>query len=404
MKEMKKTFSLFLIFCLLLPGIALADTIREQVNAPAHITDAFYSNTGKTTVQIDADVTVPQTDRVPMYFIRPRLFAPEEMTRAANILFGSREWTGSTEYFVQARTFYDGTQSTQYSTKLFTTEQGDGLYWPVGVSVLNVEGQTLSNGMMQQTFLRYSRWNEELLDASLPHYDVEGVSQLVTPADGRQPNGCGISMKEAKEQAETVVARIVPHMIYAGCGIKAENARQELHPGQYSTDIDFAGLREAWVFYFTPMYDLPCNFAVSGLATYNYSVRCREESLCIIIDDEGVQDLYWYQPYDIVGTLQEDCSLLPFDSVMQVAGSILPLTLASYEREGTGAKARITDIRLGYLRVMRPDQPDMLTLIPVWDFYGTVTFNGSFIQNWACHSWLTINAIDGTVIDRQYGY
>ncbi|MBR6861504.1 MAG: hypothetical protein IKM73_09300, partial [Acidaminococcaceae bacterium] len=63
-----------------------------------------------------------------------------------------------------------------------------------------------------------------------------------------------------------------------------------------------------------------------------------------------------------------------------------------------------TDIRLGYLRVMRPDQPDMLTLIPVWDFYGTVTFNGSFIQNWACHSWLTINAIDGTVIDRQYGY
>lgn len=129
------------------------------------------------------------------------------MTRAANILFGSREWTGFTEYFVQARTFYDGTQSTQYSTKLFTTEQGDSLYWPVGVSVLNVEGQTLSNGMMQQTFLRYSRWNEELLDASLPHYDVEGVSQLVTPADGRQPNGCGISMEEAKEQSEALISR-----------------------------------------------------------------------------------------------------------------------------------------------------------------------------------------------------
>ena len=393
----------FLFTLLLLCPAALAD-VQSQVNAPAHVTDIFQSNTGKTVVSVDADVAVPDAGKIPIYTVSPRLFAPEEMTRAANILFGSREWTGSTEYFVQARTFYDGTQSTQYSTKLFTTEQGDGLYWPVGVSVLNVEGQTLSNGMMQQTFLRYSRWNEELLDASLPHYDVEGVSQLVTPADGRQPNGCGISMEEAKEQAEAVVARIAPHMIYAGCGIKAENARQELHPGQYSTDIDFAGLREAWVFYFTPMYDLPCNFAVSGLATYNYSVRCREESLCIIIDDEGVQDLYWYQPYDIVGTLREDCSLLPFDSVMQVAGSILPLTLASYERDGDGARARVTDIRLGYLRVMRPDQPDMLTLIPVWDFYGTVTFNGSFIQNWACHSWLTINAIDGTVIDRQYGY
>ena len=389
---------------MLLRPAALADTVLEQVNAPAHITDVFYSNTGKTTVQIDADVTVPQLDRVPVYLITPRLFTAEEMTRAADILFDSREWTGSTEYFVQTRTFYDGTQSTQYSTQLFTVEQGEGLYWPVGVSVLNVEGQTLSNGMMQQTFLRYSRWNEELLDASLPHYDVEGVSQLVTPADGRQPNGCGISMAEAKGQAEAIVAQIAPHMVYAGCGIKTENARQSFHPGQYSTDIDFAGLREAWVFYFTPMYDLPCNFAVSGLATYNYSVRCREESLCIIIDDEGVQDLYWYQPYDIVGTLQENCSMLPFDSVMQVARSILPLTLASYERDGDGARARITDIRLGYLRVMQPDQPDTLTLIPVWDFYGTVTFNGSFVQNWACHSWLTINAIDGTVIDRDYGY
>jgi len=305
---------------------------------------------------------------------------------------------------VQTRTFYDGTQSTQYSTQLFTVEQGEGFYWPVGVSVLNVEGQTLSNGMMQQTFLRYSRWNEELLDASLPHYDVEGVSQLVTPADGRQPNGCGISMEEAKRQAEAIVAQIAPNMVYAGCGIKTENARQSFHPGQYSTDIDPAGLREAWVVYYTPMYGLPCNFAKSGLAIHNYSVRCQEESLCIIIDDEGVQDLYWYQPYDIVGTLQENCSLLPFDSVMQVARSILPLTLASYERDGDGARARITDIRLGYLRVMRPDQPDTLTLIPVWDFYGTVTFNGSFVQNWACHSWLIINAIDGTVIDRQYGY
>lgn len=394
----------FLLTLLLLCPAALADTVREQVNAPAHITDVFYSNTGKTTVQIDADVTVPQIDQVPVYLITPRLFTAEEMRRAANTLFGSREWTGSTEYFVQARVFYDGTQSTQYSTKLFTVEQGDGLYWPVSVSVLNVEGQTLSNGMMQQTFLRYSRWNEELLDASLPHYDVEGVSQLVTPADGRQPNGCSISMEDAKEQAEAIVARITPQMVYAGCGIKAENPRQSLHPGQYSTDIDPTGLREAWVFYYTPMYNLPCNFAVSGLATYNYSVRCREESLCIIIDDEGCQDLYWYQPYDIVGTIQEDCSLLPFDSVMQVAGSILPLTLASYEREGAGARAWITDIRLGYLRAMRPDQPDTLMLIPVWDFYGVVTFNGSYIQNWACHSCLTINAIDGTIIDRQYGY
>ena len=392
----------FLLALLLLCPAALAD-VQSQVKAPAHVTDTFQSNAGKTVVSIDADVTVPNVDKIPIYLVSPRLFTAEEMTRTANVLFGGRKWTGSTEYFTQSHTAYDGSTSTIYQASFGTVEEGDGLYFPVPVSVMNVQGYRLTNGMMQNTFIRYSRWNEQLLDTSLPHYDVEGATQLVTPTDGRQPNGCGISMEKAKEQAEAIVARIAPHMVYAGCGIKTENARESLHPGQYSTDVDPTGLREAWVFYYAPVYDLPCNFAKSGLADYNYSVSCREESLCVIIDDEGIQDLYWYQPYDIVDTLQEDCSLLPFDSIMQVARSILPLTLVSYEREGTGAKARITDIRLGYLRVMRPDQPDTLTLIPVWDFYGSVTFNGSYVQNWACHSWLTINAIDGTIIDRQYG-
>ena len=393
----------FLLALLLLCPAALAD-VQSQVKVPAHVTDTFQSNAGKTVVSIDADVTVPNVDKIPIYLVSPRLFNAEEMTRTADVLLGKGKWTGSTEYFTQSHTAYDGSVSTIYQASFGTVEEGDGLYFPVPVSVMNVQGYRLTNGMMQNTFIRYSRWNEQLLDTSLPHYDVEGATQLVTPTDGRQPNGCGISMEKAKEQAEAIVAWIAPHMVYAGCGIKTENARESLHPGQYSTDVDPTGLREAWVFYYAPVYDLPCNFAKSGLADYNYSVSCREESLCVIIDDEGIQDLYWYQPYDIVDTLQEDCSLLPFDSIMQVARSILPLTLVSYEREGTGAKARITDIRLGYLRVMQPDQPDTLTLIPVWDFYGTVTFIGGYVQNWACHSWLTINAIDGTVIDRQYGY
>ena len=398
-----KRLLVFALVCALLCPAALAD-VQSQVNAPAHVTDTFQSNTGKTVVSIDADVTVPNVDKIPIYLISPRLFSAEEMTRAAEDLFGEREWAGSTEYSTQSHTAYDGSTSIIYQAWFGTVEEGNGIYFPVSVSIMRVQGYQLTNGMMQNTFIRYSRWNEELQDTSLPHYNVDGSSKLVAPADGRLPDGCSISMEEAQEHAGAIVAQIASHMVYAGCGIKAENARQSLHPGQYSTDIDPTGLREAWVFYYTPMYDLPCNFAVSGLAIDNYSVRCQEESLCVIIDDEGLQDLYWYQPYDIVETLQENCSLLPFDSVMQVARNILPLTLASYEREGTGARAWITDIRLGYLRVMRPNQPDTLTLIPVWDFYGTVTTSGSSVQNWACHSWLTINATDGTVIDRSYGY
>lgn len=397
-----KRLLVFALICALLCPAALAD-VQSQVSAPAHATDTFLSNTGKTVITIDADVTVPTMDKIPIYLVSPRLFTAEEMTRAADVLLGKGKWTGSAGYSEQNSTGFDGAVRTHYLAELDTIEQTEGLYWPVAVSVVRVQAQRLANGMMHETFLRYSRWNGEAADATHARYNVEDGS-IVSPADGRGPNRCAITLEEAKAQADVIAAQIAPHMAYAGCGIKHECIQDTVRPGQYSAVLNTEGLREAWVFYYAPVYDLPCNFAKSGLADYNYSVSCREESLCVIIDDEGIQDLYWYQPYDIVDTLQEDCSLLPFDSIMQVARSILPLTLVSYEREGTGAKARITDIRLGYLRVMRPDQPDTLTLIPVWDFYGSVTFNGSYVQNWACHSWLTINAIDGTVIDRQYGY
>lgn len=61
------------------------------------------------------------------------------------------------------------------------------------------------------------------------------------------------------------------------------------------------------------------------------------------------------------------------------------------------------------MRVLSRNQPDVCELIPVWDFIGRVymdnTATGRHVEHsWAQNSLLTINAIDGTVIDRSYGY
>lgn len=53
----------------------------------------------------------------------------------------------------------------------------------------------------------------------------------------------------------------------------------------------------------------------------------------------------------------------------------------------------VSKITLGYMRVRSMNAPDTYELIPVWDF-----FEGEF------DSLLTVNAIDGTIIDRDYGY
>ena len=78
----------------------------------------------------------------------------------------------------------------------------------------------------------------------------------------------------------------------------------------------------------------------------------------------------------------------------------------------------ITKIVLGYARVKMSDSNTYI-LVPVWDFFGTYeAINNGDKQNPNrneysqqmdntqnfMHSFLTINAVDGSVIDRSLGY
>ena len=72
----------------------------------------------------------------------------------------------------------------------------------------------------------------------------------------------------------------------------------------------------------------------------------------------------------------------------------------------------IDRIVLGYARIYEPST-DAHTgiLIPVWDFFGSMTseseYNGETESNTSKdpnESFLTINAVDGSIIDRNLGY
>ena len=91
---MKRILSIILTLSLLLPGIALAD-VQGQVNAPAHVQETLASKTGETTIEINADVSVPQADRVPIYQVQPRIFTEKEALAIGKEAFGSRAYTGN---------------------------------------------------------------------------------------------------------------------------------------------------------------------------------------------------------------------------------------------------------------------------------------------------------------------
>ena len=77
---MKRIFALLLVLTLFCPS-ALAETIRQQVNTPESLQDTFTSNTGRMTIDIKADVIVPDISTLYEIDVTPRLFNDEELSR-----------------------------------------------------------------------------------------------------------------------------------------------------------------------------------------------------------------------------------------------------------------------------------------------------------------------------------
>jgi hypothetical protein len=116
------------------------------------------------------------------------------------------------------------------------------------------------------------------------------------------------------------------------------------------------------------------------------------EELNFIVTDEGVVQLEMLNPLNIDETVTEYTKMKDFESIMDIFRRMILIVYANVP-EGEVRKIRIERIELGLMRVLEPDSLDSGVIIPVWDFYGP-----------SGETYLTINAIDGSTIDRTAGY
>ncbi len=127
------------------------------------------------------------------------------------------------------------------------------------------------------------------------------------------------------------------------------------------------------------------------------------ESVEFYVNQDGLQKAVIRNLYEIEETLADNIELLTFPEIMEIFGQAMPLYLS----ENTD-KVTIDRITLGYARIYDPGMDSTVgLLVPVWDFFGTNKFTvdgESRTQDDPAHSLLTINAADGTVISRDYGY
>jgi hypothetical protein len=344
-------------------------------------------------VEVDASVTIPQ-DNMPIVRVHGVNFTQETVDRFWDILIGDT-------------TMYDLFDDAQKETNATLKTRDDG------VTILNVieypKGEWWKTDGKQFFVLNnretpYGKGKPLNYDATL-HYRYactdeaffEDALDRQTIVDrARMPEGVNLNMTPdgAMRQAAEWIERL--HIPFTPIQVKA--VRNEAKQDAYLVE---------------------CSRVVNGVPTAvmdgysrldpktSVTVDWYYESFKILLSDDGLLALQWESPIEEEDTVVENSSLLPFDKVMDVFRTMMPIRYAASYEDRSEVYA-IGDIRLELVRVLEQNVQNSGLLVPVWCFYGTnreEAKNGSNYQGVEIYGcWLMINAIDGSIIDPQKGY
>ena len=147
------------------------------------------------------------------------------------------------------------------------------------------------------------------------------------------------------------------------------------------------------------------------------------ENILLDVGKDGVLCFAWTAPSTQPVVQQAQSTLLPFEEIAAIADTMLPeviqgpdgrvlVEVDQYNGFETRMDVDITKVSLSLMRI-RDKGSLQGTIVPVWDFWGTSDWydaepNAYGYQekgmNYEYQPMLTLNAVDGTVVDRQLGY
>ena len=141
-----------------------------------------------------------------------------------------------------------------------------------------------------------------------------------------------------------------------------------------------------------------------------------KENIQIVMGKGGLLSFVWTAPTTTPVVKQEQSALLPFEEIASIADTMLPVVVVGPKETNlteidkingieTKMDVEITKVSLTLMRI-RDKGSLQGTIVPVWDFWGTWTWYDADKQpeSYTTQPMLTLNAIDGSVVDRQLGY
>ncbi len=421
-------------------AILSTDAPTESLNEAADWIEEFFTSDSNVKVVVNAIVETPEVKELPVISCVPRYFALTEINTAIKALYGDAPLYDNSlsdkeyleELIITAKQDLESLKNTGEYAK-----REDGSVFPVydaeeeisfvedqlkqledDYSKVTDESAVITEISMNEPYegsqvvnvrdnqtppMQFYAFNDKNVNDAAMEYEITGSNYVVTSI--LQPSEqleIGISREDAEKEALRVIT---------SCGISESKVMS-------AGKTEVAG-KPSYVFSIGRLVDgVPCMPITSYLGTQalgvdgqEYREPWKQENIQVVVSENGVIGFLWECPPEILNTVNENVKIKPYDEIKEMAKTQLQRTLSSDEFSMSQNKEKTVNINkvvLNMMRIAEKDSPDKYYYLPVWDFLGNVigdekVSDGDTVSTTET-SFLTINAIDGSVVDRGLGY
>ncbi len=131
-----------------------------------------------------------------------------------------------------------------------------------------------------------------------------------------------------------------------------------------------------------------------------YALPHEPEIIRVITDGKTVYSFTWSMPHSVLEVVNDNAATLETEEVKSLLEEQLTRILKG---ENTEQSIKITQVKMSYC-YLRNQKDNTYLVIPVWDMMGYESRENEEEEKRDLISFVTLNAIDGTVINRTLGY
>ena len=422
-------------------GMLLEMSAQKQptYSFPEKFTGDWVGQEGKLTIHADAEVSAPQGVVLPTATVTPREFTQEDVDNLFRVFLKGAPLYSFTQTKQELQDSLDYINSPQWQSDPGKPNSPEALearrkelnaWYTAEIAKAPVE-KPIVHG-----FADSEEPNSVSGSATVEGFDYDvsienSIGDFWTEAyfvrkdfkyrDGTE-NWGSISKEDAIAQANLIISELgLDHMALDDIRLSEDNDG-------------------VWLLYYTPTVNgvhisSICETHTSAEWTNSqyWTYQCSDsinpdkvswvmEHILILIGGDGMLSFSWSSPSTEAVVVEPETALMPFEEIASIASTMLPVvvvgpkwSLVETDRingDETRMDVEITKVCLSLMRI-RDKGSLQGTIVPVWDFWGTLDWyepgenaSGNMKKgaNLTTQPMLTLNAIDGNVVSRKFGY